>query len=301
MYSSGQVLHGLRNPALIKKEVNKLYYRRANRWQFNEAGIDVFAADWDNLLILDACRYDLFAERHTLPGRLEPRESRGSSTEEFLQANFGGRTLHDVVYVTANPQLFRKEIDTSLYAVRHVWQDEGWDDHARTVLPETMTAAARQAAREFPHKRLVVHYMQPHYPFIGETGRSYFDLESLAFWDRVERREIDVPDEIIERAYAENFELLMPHLQDLMGDLTGKTVVTADHGQLMGDRAGILPHTYYGHPSGIYHEGLVRVPWLVHEGESRRDTIAEPPRDTEAASAPEELVTDRLRSLGYVK
>jgi hypothetical protein len=41
-----------------------------------------------------------------------------------------------------------------------------------------MTEAALEAAEMFPHKRLVVHYMQPHYPFVpAETD---FDKDHLA-------------------------------------------------------------------------------------------------------------------------
>jgi len=300
MYSPGQLLRGLRNPDLIRKELNKLYYRRGNLWSYNQSGIDVFEEDWDALLILDACRYDLFEERNTLDGRLERRESRASSTEEFLRANFDGRRLHDVVYVTANPQLYRKEIDTSLHAVRNVWRDEGWEERYRTVLPGTMTEWALETAREFPNKRLVIHYMQPHYPFIGATGREHFDLESLAFWDRIESGEIDVSDAIVERAYRENLDLAFLHLEELIAGLEGKTVVTADHGQMLGERAGILPRRYYGHPGGVYHEHLVSVPWLVVESGGRRETYPEEPVPDAIDDPDEETVESRLRNLGYV-
>lgn len=40
-----------------------------------------------------------------------------------------------------------------------------------------MTETALEAAERFPHKRLVVHYMQPHYPFVpSETD---FDKNHL--------------------------------------------------------------------------------------------------------------------------
>jgi hypothetical protein len=300
MYSSGQVLRGLRNPDLIRQELNTLYYRRGNTWAYNEAGMDVFEADWDNLIVLDACRYDLFARRHTLSGRLERRQSRASSTKEFLRANFEGRELHDVVYVTANPQLARKGIDTSLHAVRNVWQDEGWDDHYRTVHPETMTTWTLRAAHEFPDKRLVAHYMQPHYPFIGPTGLEHFELDTLAFWSRFKRGEIDVPDDVIERAYRENLDVALPYVTELLEGLEGKTVVTADHGELFGERAGIVPKAYYGHPSGVYHEDLVTVPWLVHDAGPRKETRPEPPVSNATPGADEETVRSRLRDLGYV-
>jgi hypothetical protein len=47
--------------------------------------------------------------------------------------------------------------------------NEDWDDETGTVRAETRTNAALEAAERFPHKRLVVHYMQPHYPFVPVT------------------------------------------------------------------------------------------------------------------------------------
>jgi len=300
MYSPGQVLRGLRNPDLIRKELNKLYYSRGNTRPYNVGGIDVFEEDWDTLVVLDACRYDIFEQRHALPGRLDRRESRASDTEEFLRANFGGRALHDVVYVTGNPQLFRKDIDTSLHAVKNVWREDGWDDRYRTVLPEKMTEWTLEAAREFPYKRLVVHYMQPHYPFIGGTGREHFENGSLAFWNRVESGEIDASDHVLELAYRENLDIVLPHVEELLAELDGKTVVTADHGQMLGERAGVLPRRYYGHPGGVYHENLVAVPWLVHETGSRRETYPEPPVTSAPGPGDERTAERRLRDLGYV-
>src|SRR6056297_1717045 len=108
MYRLSQLRRGLSTPSLFLREANRLYYRRMNRWSHNVNGIDIFSEDWDNFVILDACRYDIFRNQSELPGHLESRTSKGSSTVEFLKANFDGRDLRDTVYVTANPQLYWK-------------------------------------------------------------------------------------------------------------------------------------------------------------------------------------------------
>lgn len=59
--------------------------------------------DWDNLVLLDACRYDQFERLNTISGVLENRISQGSSTFEFLTENIAGKKSHDTVYVTSNP------------------------------------------------------------------------------------------------------------------------------------------------------------------------------------------------------
>lgn len=60
-------------------------------------------ADWDTLVILDACRYDMFEEINETEGELEHRYSRGSCTPDFIRENFPEGEFHDTVYVTANP------------------------------------------------------------------------------------------------------------------------------------------------------------------------------------------------------
>jgi len=141
--------------------------------------------EWDTLLLLDACRYDLFEEAlrdHPLPGELSMRRSMESGTPGYLAENFAGGTFHDVVYVTANPYVHTELPPGTFHEVVPVWRD-GWDEELATVTPETVAGAAREAHDEHPDKRLVVHFNQPHTPFIGEArieGRGMANLRARA-------------------------------------------------------------------------------------------------------------------------
>ena len=54
--------------------------------------------------------------------------------------------------------------------MREVWRD-AWDYDRGTVLPRAVTDAAIRAGRNQDLDRLVVHYMQPHFPCIaGHDG-----------------------------------------------------------------------------------------------------------------------------------
>lgn len=157
MYSLKRIRRAIDNPTRIGFEVNRLYHRRGYLRSYNPSGVDVFEEDWDSLIVLDTCRYDLFARRSTLPGTLEKRRSRGSGTVEFLHGNVADRDLRDTVYVTANPQLYRyrDELNAQFHEVIYVWMEDGWDEEYGTVLPETMTEYAREAAKRYPNKRLL--------------------------------------------------------------------------------------------------------------------------------------------------
>lgn len=244
----------------------------------------IMEKDWDNLILLDGCRYDAFKRINDLEGRLEYIYSKGADTEEFLDRNFKDKKFEDTIYVTANP-LVNRDVEESFHEVIPVWLDD-WCEEYGTVLPEKMTERVIETDERFPHKRLIAHYVQPHYPFIGETGRKEIGehdgmnaRKNYLSDDRVEHtdqliwnllREGEVEESTIWKAYLENLELVLEHVKDLVKILKGKTIISSDHGNLFGERLSPFPFKEYGHPSGIYHEKLIKVPWLIMEDEKRK-------------------------------
>ncbi|GGN09853.1 alkaline phosphatase family protein [Halarchaeum nitratireducens] len=305
MDARSRLSRALGTPRLFLRHANRLYHRRFGLRSHDTAGDDPFDAEWDTLVLLDGCRYDTFARRADLPGTLERRRSPAASTVEFLRATVDGRDLRDTVYVTANPQLRQHDdVDASFHAVVDVWREDGWDDETGTVLPETMTASAREAARDYPEKRLVVHYMQPHYPFVEadttvDKGHLDGSIDGENVWNRLLAGDADVDPEVVRDLYAENLDRALPHVAALLDDLGGRTVVTADHGNMLGERAFPIPYREWGHPRGLYTDELVTVPWLVVErGERRTITRGESDR---AGRGDDAVVRERLRDLGYAE
>jgi hypothetical protein len=282
--------------------LNRMYFKRLNTRRWNADGVNVFDEDWDNLFVLDACRYDMFREASDLPGRLESRISRGSNTMEFVEANFDGRDLRDTVYVTANPMLYRirDSIDLRFHAVENVW-DTDWDEEYRTVVPELVNERASAAYEQYPEKRIVVHYIQPHIPFLSDGGKSYFQGEREdrpPFWDAIQRGDIDISTEQVWEWYCNNLHRVLSHVEDLLETFEGRSVVTADHGNHVGERVWPFPIREWGHPYGIYTEELVRVPWHVYENGERRSITR---GDIEMESNISQItVDDRLTGLGYL-
>lgn len=298
-YTPQNLWRAINSPQLFARELNRLYFTRGYTRDYNTEGVDIFEEDWDNLLILDACRHDML-EEGDLPGELYKKTSRGSNTREFLEANFGGKELHDTVYVTANAQLakYEESVDTELYDTTHVWREEGWHEEFKTVLPETVTQYAKEAHDRNPNKRLIVHYVQPHQPFIGPTGREYFDPSGNSPWREFMESDCEIPLEKTITAFNENLHLALPHVEELIEYLTGKTVVSSDHGQMVGDRSFPIPIREFGHPKQMYTSGLVKIPWLVCKYSERKEITTEPPSQTQER-IDESRVNERLRNLGY--
>lgn len=310
MYSLEQIVRGLKYPRSGLRELNRHYWSRFGRREYYSEGTDVFDEDWDNLIILDGCRYDALAEQlddYDIDGDLQSRTSRGSATAEFIRGNFDGRTLDDVVYVTASTMLyqenvFRDTVDVELHDVVDVWTEaiEYGDDG---IAPGDIEAAAREAAEAYPNKRLVVHFLQPHAPYLGELGREHFpDFRPNPLSERF-RGMIDTPEETLRDIYRENLQLGLDHVEDLLPDLVGKTVITADHGMLLGEREWPIPIKSYGHPGSIYVEEMVKVPWLVVEGETRKRIVGGRAGDEYAKKRDDELdeqAKEHLAQLGYL-
>ncbi|WP_226007601.1 hypothetical protein [Natrinema salinisoli] len=301
-YSSGGLIQTTKSAIrYLPIECNNLIFR--SRYG---PGTNVIDEDWDNILILDACRYDMFADRVSFDGRLESRISLGSSSEEFLERNFHSKTCHDTVYVNANPFIPRLDLDQGTF---HAVVDclSEWDHELQTVRPDTVANAARDAASKFPSKRLIIHFMQPHTPFIGELGRNMagggwtmdHDVkEEPGIWAQLRDGTADVDLETVWEAYTENLDVVLAEVTDLLETLDGKSVITADHGNLVGERLSPIPsRRKYGHPYGVHAEELVKVPWFVVDGDTRREVRPEPPVDQESVS--EETVDERLEALGY--
>ena len=267
-------------------------------------------ADWDDLILLDACRYDQFERLHSFSGNVESRISVGSATPEFLERTFADETCFDTVYVTANPMYRHVGLDDVFHAVVDVWRTH-WDEERRTVWPEAVAEATRAAHDTYPNKRVLTHFMQPHYPFLGETGQEIThsgiewtkrlveegesSRDDPTVWDLAAAAEID--EETLRTAYDENLEVVLPHVEELVDATEGRTIVTSDHGNLLGERIAPLDGKQYGHPWNTDVDGLRKVPWLVFEGETRRRIEPEPPLGGDEIE--QSVVSDRLADLGY--
>lgn len=306
------ISYGIKKSEDIVNNLVKIPFKYALYSKYGEP-TNQLTQDWDNLILLDACRFDTFAEVSTLDGDLGSIISPGSATLEWLAAAVGDQTFYDTVCVTAQPRLARYE--DQFHAVEHVWNQE-WDEELKVTPPKPVADAMRNARNKYPEKRLYAHFMQPHTPYIGEYGRENIGIRTgdAAARDRALGADVDNDDwyhalnalengEIKKgtaiKAYQENLELVLEEVEGLIRELDGRTVVTADHGDLFGGWAWPYPKKIFDHPPGIPAVKLRQVPWFVTDGK-RRETSSEPPQ-TPNEQIDDGLVSDRLQQLGYIE
>ena len=263
----------------------------------------VFGADWDLLVVLDACRADLWAEVVGPDSELPvgtTRMSPGSTSTEWLAATFGEappERLSSTGYVTANPYSADHVDGGSLGHLREVWRD-AWDDDLGTVRPRAVTDAAIAAGRGCDLDRLVVHYMQPHFPSIVDDSDDGVELDAfgdvpLSVWEdlRFGRRSHDE----VWRAYRANLRAVLSDVRLLLSNVdAARAVITADYGNAVGERG------LYGHAGGLALRPLREVPWAAT---TATDSRTYGPPSTAADAAEQETVSPevsaRLERLGY--
>jgi hypothetical protein len=307
-------------PLYIHQIINNLYWE--SKWG---KGTPVMYKDWDNLIVLDACRYDSFSENNPFSEPVQKRVSLGSNTTEFLMRNFSGEQCHDTVYVTANPKGLKVDMpgryeDEQQTFYQTISLLDEWDPETHTVMPGDMTKRTLRIQEQFPDKRLLIHFVQPHLPYIGERAREVqskmnisiggWETEGLDYtemdaeiekekvsFDAIQNPEYDLTVDDFRRMYDETLEVTLSSVEELVDGLEGKTAITADHGEAFGERAFPFPERIYGHPKRRRLYSLCIVPWIQIETGSRKTvTTDEPVGETDYD---EEMIENRLKALGY--
>ena len=259
-------------------------------------GTNVYEREWDLLILLDACRVDLLrsvADEYAFLDGVERVESVGSMSKEWMAKTFTDEYESEMArtaYVTGNV-FSERLLDADRFdTLEEVWRD-GWDEAADTVRPRAVTDRAIRAAREGDPDRLVVHYVQPHHPFLDLEA---FDAEPFgpALSDTAvdALRKGKLERETFMNAYRDNLRRALDDVEVLLSNVDADRVaITADHGDALGEW-GI-----YDHPVGCLHPAVRTVPWATTTATDRGTRDPDVERDAGGSD-----VEERLQALGYV-
>jgi hypothetical protein len=268
-------------------------------------GTNVFEREWDVLVVLDACRADLLqsvAAGGDLLGEVQTVRSVGSSSSEWLENTFEGHSeTGQTVMVTGNTWTDRYLDADAFAALDEVWK-YAWDDELGTVPAGAVTDRAIAMSRERDPDRLVVHYMQPHHPFVadpltGDEGMARTSDHSSGANPWVLLRRGELTTERVWEAYEATLRGVLPEVETLVANVEGRVAVTADHGNLFGEWG------LYGHPMQTPVPALLAVPWAETTGEGRddHDPALDPPEPLPVSRVHgTDTDRDRLAALGYL-
>ena len=324
MYTTEDILKGINDPRLIWQEGKKLIEYPTNRARrrlfYLKYGspCEVTNEDWDFLIILDACRYDILDDLDWFDEEVERRLSKASHSREFAIKNFAGQTHYDTVYVTANghvADIAQNNFHNFIFTDVDDFSDSYETIHPskQGLAPNTVYEAALDTYDEYPNKQIIIHFMQPHAPYFGDgadqlekklcrTGfsiktRNPEEMESMG----LEEDEITVvkaarkgliSQKELRNAYISNLKKVLHYVDLLLDRFDGKFAITADHGELLGEGG-----KFARHPKETYKEELRYVPWVEVTSGPRREIIDEEPSNSKKIA--DEKIEDRLSALGY--
>ena len=260
----------------------------------------IFEREWDTHILLDGCRVDalqLFEDEYSFLSNINSIYSVGSSSHSWMEETFS-RKYRDILkstsYITGNVN--SKEyapLERSFGYLDEVWKYKWNQDHG-TVLAESITDRAIKVCRERHPEKLLIHYMQPHFPSVSDPlsyQNQIFDETSRSIWEMLSEDEIDKVR--VWKSYIENLKYVLDQVQVLLNNIdSDQVVISADHSNLFGE------WNIYGHPYNIPAPKLRRVPWVVTSASDsgRYEPTIKKPSSTESS---ERDVDSMLKDLGY--
>lgn len=297
-------------------------YRRKNAIDRQKPLIHQFInTDEFALIVLDACRYDVFDDAYVnyISGELNKVWASGRWTAQYCKRTYTEK--YQFKYITSIPVFsdFYFELrdmdfrpSNHIQNIVHMWDHE-WDASLGTTPPEEITDEALRHANSHEPTRIVAHYAQPHVPYIGDetidawsSNKISTDNTSLrdlftqdakrptyAVLDKIRSGQVD--DSQLKRAYRSNVDYVMQEVLRLVQRVNCPVVITADHGEHLGE-------------NGLYlHENdstVVRqIPWLVvNSSEIGTRSNEKDPGNAHVSGTyakTEDEIKNHLRNLGY--
>ena len=241
--------------------------------------------DWDVLIILDACRYDTFCNVFLFTDVMKV-ESSGTATVAWLKATWNGK-YDNIIYLSGNPYVNSKGIKMNLDSfvgkdhfdlIADCWDFAFDKKTGRIESANIKMNALRYIPTLYDNQKLVIHFMQPHSPYIfnrksgirlDKVLKRVLPIKCQVFLNRIkflrklkgttEKTYSNIyTDKEIRKAYIQNLVSARDDILDIVNECTRygfRVTITADHGELLGE------YGRYGHGGKPVPE-LIHVPWI---------------------------------------
>jgi hypothetical protein len=220
--------------------------------------------------------------------KLEKALSPACWTREWAIKTFTSKH-EDIIYISGNPNInsymkmtdggFTFDSKKHFSKIIDVW-DFGWSDKLGTIPPSNINKSFHKWYLKYPKKRFILHYNQPHGPWISIGGEpkklsemktminevnvnnknSYSfprkilrKLPPALWWElrKILRIKSKSKEEEFYRihgkkgmkvAYLNDLKLVLKYVKILTESISGNWLITSDHGELLGENG------WFGHP-----------------------------------------------------
>jgi hypothetical protein len=252
--------------------------------------------DWDIMLVLDACRFDVFNEVVEWP--VKRVRSPASKTAEWIAVAEESGLFEGTTIVAGNANYTSDQWDLGELKIIDVFANN-WDEKLGIVPPEPVLDATDEQIKA-GNSPVVGHILPPHGPYIGRVADEWFPaFPDTQIWKRgpgtleeLISPQVAMATGVIDadeawQAYRASvsgtWEVCQPYIARWVRD-GNKVLVTADHGEAFG---GIREFGLYAHPHQCHIPALTHVPLARFSAGSVPDKVPETPEE-------------QLEALGYV-
>ena len=279
-------------------------------------GTNIYEREWDVLIILDACRADALrevADEFDFIDHVDSIWSLGSTSHEWMAKTFSEEWREEIantIYLTGNGFAQRTFVDDEppvnennpasfpalstvnaddFKLLKGVW-DVGHDHNLGNVPPRYITDRAIELGRNKSAKRFIIHYNQPHTPYLADAIATNgtpapFESDPFPMLQNGELRR-----EQAWNAYIENLRLVLGEVELLINNLDAERVaISADHGEAFGEWG------QFGHPNASPLPVVKKVPWAETTASDMRTHT--PSKETQNKTTDLE---NHLADLGYL-
>lgn len=292
-------------------------------------GTNVFTRDWDLLIILDTCRVDAIkavASEYEFITDIDSIRSVGGRSPEWIAKTFIHRyrdEIQETGYLSANvfPERILRDKHQETASIRdeqltykflaaiptvdvnalghfeYLYQYEpvgesgplGHEDGGTP--PRYVTDRGIAVGRSKNLDRLILHYLQPHPPYVANALKEDRELHRHEhdWWGYLG----ETGDyETIWETYLDELRYVLDDVEVLLENIDAETVaITADHGEAFGE------YWEFGHKTGSLHPKVRTVPWIETTATDGKTYI--PSFDPPTESTSNNGLEDQLEALGY--
>ncbi|OAQ54704.1 hypothetical protein HTG_03845 [Natrinema mahii] len=292
-------------------------------------GTNVFTREWDVLILLDTCRVDALravADEYNFISSVDSIRSVGGRSPEWIAKTFVDKyeeAIRETAYLTTNvftePILDTASPDAGSLADKSFTYD--LLDRISTVDVETLgkceylfeyepvgesgplghteggtppryvTDRGIDVARNENFDRLILHYLQPHPPYMSralEEDRPLYKHER-DWWGYMG----DTGDRgTIWETYLDELRFVLDEVEIVLENVDAdQVVISSDHGEAFGE------FWEFGHKTGSMHPKVRNVPWVET---SATDTGSYTPEfEAPAIEDADNDLAEQLEALGY--